>query len=82
MAQAAGERKDQMGEIVGVIQTKCPDFVCRLCRTKTGWPHQRWCSYRKRTTPECQDCRYYDRRKDQCLHPGRDKPLRKHQVNL
>ena len=25
------------------IAAQCALFACRVCRTKTGWPHQVWC---------------------------------------
>ncbi|MBR0205751.1 MAG: hypothetical protein IJQ45_03280 [Clostridia bacterium] len=70
-----------MGEKGGVIRAICPDFVCRVCRTKTGWPHQSWCSLVRKNANECLDCRYYNKRKACCAHPGKDKPLRKRPVN-
>ena len=62
-----------MGGKMGVIRTTCALFACRVCRTKTNWPHQPWCELAGRTLPRCEDCRYYDRPKGRCIHPARRK---------
>ncbi len=53
------------------IRGACPLFACRFCRTKRGWPHQRWCAAAGLTEPECPDCRYHDPGKGSCAHPAR-----------
>ena len=53
-----------------LIRARCPRFACRLCRTKTGWPHQRWCELSFLTQPECTDCRYWSEKKHACDHPA------------
>ena len=50
------------------IRGSCPLFVCRCCRTKFGWAHQRWCDCAWLTEPSCRDCRYCGAR-GQCRHP-------------
>lgn len=55
------------------IASPCPLYACRECRTKTGWPHQRWCSLAKLTEPACADCCYRNPAKDECVHPRRRK---------
>ena len=51
------------------ISSPCPLFACRVCRTKTGWPHQRWCALAELTAPECADCRYWSEAESRCHHP-------------
>lgn len=60
-----------MEERNGVIRASCPLYACRICRTKTGWPHQRWCVLGEETAPRCSDCCYYKR--ERCAHPARRK---------
>ena len=60
-----------MDEKENCIRAACPLFACRLCRTKTGWPHQRWCACRELTGPGCAGCRYHDPKRDECVHPAR-----------
>lgn len=55
------------------IDAQCPDFVCRLCRTKTGWPHQRGCTETANVRPTCADCRYWREKDRRCHHPARRK---------
>ena len=52
------------------IDARCPRYACRLCRTKTGWPHQPWCELSRVTEPECADCRYWNAGKNLCDHPA------------
>ena len=52
------------------IDARCPRFVCRICRTKTGWPHQLGCEMWLVTAPECADCRYWSAKKSLCDHPA------------
>ena len=52
------------------IAAGCPRYVCRLCRTKTGWPHQIGCELACLTAPDCADCRYWSAKKDRCEHPA------------
>ena len=53
-----------------LIAADCPRFVCRICRTKTGWPHQIGCELACLTAPDCADCRYWSAKKDRCEHPA------------
>ena len=62
-----------MVETDGVIRAICPQFACRVCRTRTGWPHQSWCEQRETTVPRCADCRYYHAGRQKCVHPTRGK---------
>lgn len=57
----------------GPIAASCPLFVCRSCRTKTGWRHQRWCEHTELLTPGCADCRYWEAKRERCGHPSRRK---------
>jgi hypothetical protein len=54
-----------------VIRAKCESYACRECRTKTGWPHQKWCTLSRLTEPDCADCRYWSVKKAGCDHPAR-----------
>jgi hypothetical protein len=58
------EKEDKM------IRAVCPRYACWLCRTKTGWPHQRWCRLSTVTQPLCADCRYYSAGKVICAYPA------------
>lgn len=72
-AYAAEERAAQLPPVPpgrGVIAARCQRFACRLCRTKTGWPHQRWCELTFLTQPDCADCRYWSEKKHACDHPA------------
>ena len=53
-----------------LIDALCPRYVCRLCRTKTGWPHQLGCELAQVTEPECADCRYWNMKNQRCDHPA------------
>ena len=53
-----------MNETEGIIRSGCPLYSCRVCRTKTGWPHQVWCELRPMT-----DCRYRSITDGSCIHP-------------
>lgn len=59
-----------------VIRGPCARYACRVCRTKTSWPHQCWCEKRELTEPECADCRYHDGERDACIHPARKVVIR------
>jgi hypothetical protein len=59
-----------MNETEGIIRSGCPLYSCRVCRTKTGWPHQVWCELRPMTVPGCAECRYRSARNDNCVHPA------------
>ena len=50
------------------IAALCPLFVCRLCRTKTGWAHQGWCAAADSISPDCADC-LYRAANGSCAHP-------------
>lgn len=54
-----------------IIRSACLLFACRLCRTKTLWPHQSWCAASRVTRPACPDCCYYDPAGMRCTHPAR-----------
>lgn len=62
-----------MKETDSVICTACPLYACRVCRTKTGWKHQRWCRMAEITQPGCEACRYYDAEGNACAHPAQRK---------
>lgn len=62
-----------MDETGSVIRAVCPRFACRLCRTKTGWQHQRWCRLSAVIRPLCEDCRYYSASRNACAYPARRK---------
>ena len=62
-----------MDETDGTIRCACMLYACRVCRTKTGWRHQRWCELAGLTVPGCGECRYHDERRDACAHPSRRK---------
>ena len=62
-----------MGTTDNLIRSTCPLFACRICRTKTGWPHQSWCGAAAVTQPGCPDCRYWDTAGFICAHPVRGK---------
>ena len=66
----------------GIIRASCSRYACRICRTKTNWPHQSWCDIKDVTSPACNDCCYYDRSKNACAHPALGKPKRKYKMNL
>ena len=51
------------------IASDCLHFVCRECRTKVGWRHQRWCGLSGRTECSCEDCMYYREKSEKCVHP-------------
>ena len=51
-----------------IISAACPLFVCKACRTKTGWAHQRWCSAGGET-PGCGECLYRGVGQQKCKHP-------------
>ena len=53
-----------------LIGARCPRYVCRLCRTKTGWPHQPGCALALLTNPVCADCRFWNEKKNRCNHPA------------
>lgn len=67
---AAGEELRPAAEERPVIRALCPLFACRVCRTKTGWPHQRWCELSRLTEPDCALCRYWGEKKGKggCTH--------------
>ncbi|MBR6101092.1 MAG: hypothetical protein IKP95_01555 [Ruminococcus sp.] len=48
---------------------ECSLFACRVCRTKTGFPHQKWCSLYGSDKGSCGGCIYFDKRKKRCRHP-------------
>ena len=58
-----------------VIRAACVLYACRVCRTKTGWQHQIWCSACGIETPDCADCIYWN--KHTCRHPARRKAVGK-----
>ena len=51
------------------IAAKCQLYACRICRTKTGWPHQPWCEAGDGIKPGCEDCIYYYAKIQKCVHP-------------
>ena len=58
------------GAVRPMIDADCPRYVCRCCRTKTGWPHQIGCEQASVTKPDCGDCRYWNKKKNRCDHPA------------
>lgn len=52
------------------IAAQCALFACRVCRTKTGWPHQVWCDAADALRPLCADCRYWNETDAVCKHPA------------
>ena len=66
-----------MEETNSRIRSACARFACSQCRTKTGWPHQSWCSLRGSTEGDCPACRYFDRRRKSCAHPAGKAVMRK-----
>ena len=65
-----------MREELPCIAADCPQFVCRVCRTKVGWPHQRWCEIRNITKTLCSDCQYRGRNGGECIHPLRRREVK------
>lgn len=63
-------QEEIMNETEGTIRSGCPLYSCRVCRTKTGWPHQVWCELKLLTVPGCTDCRYHDPLHGSCVHPA------------
>lgn len=59
-----------------IIRGSCTDFVCRCCRTKYGWEHQIWCDYPELIEPVCDDCAYYNAKRDRCNHPTKKQKWR------
>ena len=59
-----------MEEERGRIAAACPRFACRVCRTKTGWPHQPWCPLSRAVEPDCGGCRYWEPKEGECIHPA------------
>ncbi|MBO4217481.1 MAG: hypothetical protein J5940_06025 [Clostridia bacterium] len=62
-----------MAEDVKTIRAACPLFACRICRTKTGWKHQSWCSLNGVVKPGCLDCCYRGQAEKTCIHPAKTK---------
>lgn len=62
-----------MDNTAGIIHAECPSYACRICRTKTGWPHQVWCGMKQVEGPNCKDCHYFDPDRARCIHPLREK---------
>lgn len=65
-----------MDNTENIIRCACALFACRVCRTKTGWPHQSWCERSAVTEPVCEDCRYHDPERKQCAHPAQERRRR------
>ena len=65
------ENDELQSDEKAIIRGDCEDFVCGICRTKVGWPHQVWCDRPELTEPVCEDCGYYNERKKGCAHPVR-----------
>ena len=64
-----------------LIRCACPLYVCRGCRTKTGWRHQCWCDMADKSEPGCAECRYYDADCGRCNHPAEERRRREHEEN-
>lgn len=56
-----------------IITTECTLFACRVCHTKTGHPHQKWCTPNVSGIRECESCLYYNAEREKCTHPYRKK---------
>lgn len=68
----AGMEKDNgIGELP--IDAACERLICRVCCTKVGWRHQRWCTLRQGAALSCRDCYYWDADKAACRHPSQRK---------
>ena len=55
-----------------LIIAECPRFACRECHTKTGHPHQHWCSQAADDTADrtgCAECLYWQESRGKCTHP-------------
>ena len=55
------------------ITAECALFACRVCHTKTGHLHQKWCTLSAENKVECENCLYYSTKKKKCAHPYRKK---------
>ena len=53
------------------IAASCSFFVCKECRTKTGYEHQIWCGLNGHTKPDCSECIYRLASDGSCVHPAR-----------
>lgn len=62
-----------MTETENKIFAECKLFVCRICHTKTGHPHQRWCIMHTTGKSGCEDCVYWREAEKKCRHPYRKK---------
>ncbi|MCR4780252.1 MAG: hypothetical protein K5876_04055 [Ruminiclostridium sp.] len=60
-----------MKEKDNIILAECPLYVCRICHTKTGHPHQGWCTLDRDEKPDCGSCIYG--RGALCRHPYKRK---------
>ena len=58
-----------MKEELSEITSTCPYLVCFICRTKVGWPHQRWCDKKDEAELSCSDCFYFKTKDEVCTHP-------------
>jgi len=58
-----------------VICAACDRFACRVCRTKTGWRHQVWCTRNSLAAPTCEDCVYWSAAVESCRHPAQRKAV-------
>lgn len=57
-----------------IINAECALYVCKVCRTKNGFEHQKWCSD-PMLAPGCESCFYYDSCKYACGHPSHRKAV-------
>ncbi|MBQ9383362.1 MAG: hypothetical protein IJT87_03925 [Ruminiclostridium sp.] len=64
-----------------IIFAECPLFVCRECHTKTGHPHQHWCTIAEKSGSGCAECLYRQERSGKCTHPYRKKAAVKYEEN-
>ena len=53
------------------IAASCSFFVCKECRTKSGYRHQVWCRLKDHSCPECSECIYMIASDKRCTHSAR-----------
>ena len=58
-----------MNDGENIINGECERYVCSECRTKYGYPHQRWCTKKDVTEPSCLQCIYFGKG-ERCRHPS------------
>lgn len=61
------------------IFAECQLFVCRECHTKTGHPHQHWCTLAEDGGTDCTRCLYGQTGGMECTHPYRKKAMKQNE---